>query len=89
MKNITIQTVKDDRRVISPVKEASWLSAIFGGMRITISKRPDDYFLQIVDEKEVFELTQEQLLQIIRFYADYSAAPDTIIRYKNKYHQVE
>jgi len=82
---------------ISSTKEAGFVSVAVDNIKITIdaydgssySGRPrEDSKMEIMDSKEVFQVTPEQLLQIIRFYVDYSASTDTITHYKNRFHYI-
>jgi hypothetical protein len=48
----------------------------------------EDCFIEIVDKKEVFNVTAEQLLHVIRHYIDYSPDRDVIPHTKNKFHYI-
>jgi len=92
---ITSQSLQSGR-ICNP-KPVGFASLDFDGIKITIDAYNDKYaearprencLITIVDEKEVFELEPETLLEIIRFYADYSASVEKINRYRNRYHYI-
>jgi hypothetical protein len=98
-KSIIIQTQNIEGRNISPLKPVSFCSLTVDNIKITIdayngsaySGEPrEDSLLTVVDEKEVFELTPERLMKIIRFYAQYAYENkgQEIVRYKNSYHYI-
>lgn len=98
MKAIHIQVQNIGSNNISPIKQVSWLSATMDNIKITIdaykggsgySGQPrENCLIELVDAKEVFELDAEQLLQIIRFYIDYSSGKDSVVHYRNKFHYI-
>jgi len=96
-KIIHLQTQNIIPGKISTIKEVSWLSLCFDNTRISIdayhgmgytAEPREDCHIEIADEKEVFNLTAEQLLRIIRFYIAYSTDKDAIPHTKNKFHYI-
>jgi len=96
-KSIYIQHQNIGGGTISVIKQVAWTSITFDNIKITIdaynglgySGEPrEDCLIELVDKKEVFNLTAEQLLRVIRFYIDYSADKDAIPHCKNKYHYI-
>jgi len=96
-KVIHLQTQNTEGGNISLIKQIGWVSLTFDNTKITIdaykgggySAEPrEDCFMEIVDEKEVFNLTAEQLLRVIRFYVAYSTDKDAIPHTKNKFHYI-
>ena len=94
-KIIHLQTQNIDSSRISTIKGVSWLSLCFDNTRISIdayngmgytAEPREDCFIEIADEKEVFNLTAEQLLRAIRFFIAFSVDKDVIPHTKNKFH---
>jgi len=95
-KAIRMQTQNVGFSNISNIKEFAWFSATFDNIKLTIDAYDGpsgpprtDCFMQIADEKEVYELTPEKLMEIIRFYADSFKDSKDIVRYRNRYHYIE
>lgn len=96
-KAIHIQMQNIGNNNIPPTKQIAWMSANFDNIKITVDaykggsgysgKPREDCLIEIVDSKEVFELTAEQLLNIIRFYVEY-ATRDDVVHYRNKFHYI-
>jgi hypothetical protein len=93
-KAIYIQTQPLDSPRISPVKEVGFIALNFDNIKLVIdgyngfpclNEPRTDSLVEIMDEKEVFQLLPETLLAAIRFYWTYNTAGNEIVRYKNKY----
>lgn len=96
-KVIKIQSQGVQSPAISPVKEIGWCAINLDGIKIVLdayngsgpSATPrTNSLVQIIDEKEVFEMTPEVLLQVVRFFKDYSAMGTDVISYKNMFHVI-
>lgn len=96
-KSISIQHQGINGGAISPSKIAGFVALFFDGMKIVVDAYNgngqayvprEKSLIQIVEKKEVFEMTSDQLLEAIKFYADYSEKnkENPIIRYRNKHH---
>ncbi|MBK5202142.1 MAG: hypothetical protein JJE45_00270 [Prolixibacteraceae bacterium] len=48
----------------------------------------EDCMVQVVDDRQVHELTAEQLLQAVKFYKAYHAMGKDVVCYKNVFHNV-
>ena len=92
-KSIKIQTQKSGTDNVSDIKHVSWLAINADDIRIVIDAYQGqgpaatprtDCFLQIVTDKEVFELTPETLIEVLRFRCNFAADQTTINRYKNR-----
>ena len=98
MKSIKLQCQRLGNNTIPPIKDVGWFSATVDNVKISIDAYKDgsgyagtprtDSLMEIADEREVFELTPEQLLHIIRFYVDYASDKDSVIHYRNKHHYI-
>lgn len=95
MKAIHLQTQKHDGGDISPAKKVNFVSLNFDNIRMTVNichpkirEITEFCTIEVVDDNDVFILTTEQLFKVIRFYMDYASGQDTIIRHRNKYHQI-
>jgi len=96
-KVIHLQTQNIGHGKISTIKEVSWLSMCFDNTRLSIdayngmgytAEPREDCHIEIADKREVFNLSAEQLLRIIRFYIAYSTDKDAIPHTKNKFHYI-
>lgn len=95
-KSIKIQTQKSRTDNVSDIKHVSWLAINADDIRIVIDAYQGqgtaatprtDCFLQVVTDKEVFELTPETLIALLRagvFLAQEYTGFDPINRYKNR-----
>lgn len=96
-KAIHVQTENPDTGVISSIKPYPWVSVTWDNTKMVIhaydgsgySAEPlEDCLVEIVDGKEVFCTTAEQLLHIIRFFIQYNSDKEAIIRFPNKFQHV-
>jgi len=80
--------------LISKINSVPWCSVTFDNVKIVIDAYKDgiepreDCKIEIVDSKDCYQLNSEQLLDAIRFYIAYSASPDAIIHFPNKFQYV-
>lgn len=96
-KSIKIQTQRTALDNVTDIKHIAWCAINVDDIRIVIDafngQRPEpqprlDSFLQVVTDKEVFELTPETLVEVLRFWCDYSAQQNIVNRYKNRQYLV-
>lgn len=96
-KSILITYQKVSGGNIPPYKPVGFVSLNFDNKKLTIdaydgigsSAKPREKCLIIVaDEKTVFEISSEALLDIIRFYIDYSDSSELVVHYRNKHHYI-
>lgn len=96
-KSIFIQSQNIKAGHISPVKAIGFLAVNIDGIKLTFdayngsgpaATPRTDSLIQIVDDREVFELTPAQLLDTIRFFKKYSEMGDDVVRFKNVFHVV-
>jgi hypothetical protein len=92
-KAIFLQTINDSG-LVSQIKQTPWCSVTFDNVKIVVDAYLDgiepreDCKIEIVDSKDCYQLNSEQLLDAIRFYIAYSASPDAIIHFPNKFQYV-
>ena len=96
-KQILIQTQGIKAPAISPQKPIGWCALNFDGIKIVIdayngsgatATPRTDSLIQIIDDKEIFEINAETLLSAIRFFAQYNAMGKDVVRFKNVFHVV-
>lgn len=96
-KAIHVQFQKIQAGHISPVKPVGFVAINIDGIKLTFdayngsgptATPRTDSLIQIVDDKDVFELTPEQLLFAVRFYNKYNAMGSDVVRFKNIFHVV-
>lgn len=94
-KAINIQFQKIQAGHISPIKPVGFVAINIDGVKLIFdayngsgaSATPrTDSLVQIVDDKEVFELTVEQLVFAVKFYNQYNAKGSDVVRFKNVFH---
>ena len=94
-KQILIQTQGIKAPAISPQKPIGWCALNFDGIKIVIdayngsgttATPRTDSLIQIVDDKEVHEMTAETLLTAIRFFERYNEMGSDVVRFKNVFH---
>lgn len=82
---------------ISSPRPVGFASMDFDGIKITVDAYNDKYkeaeprkqcLITVIDEKEVIEMDTETLMDIIRFYADYSQGKERIVQSRNRYHYI-
>jgi hypothetical protein len=96
-KQILIQTQNLDSPRITVAKPVGWCAINFDGIRLIIdgyngfpclNQPREDSMVQIVDDRQVHELTPEQLLEAVKFYKQYHAMGSDVVCYKNVFHNV-
>lgn len=94
-KVIHLQTQGIENSSIHLHKEIGFVSLCFDNVKITVDaykgfgfagEPREDSLIQVCDEKDVFEITAEQLLQIIRYYIQFHKPEDPIVHYRNSHH---
>ena len=95
MKAIHLITQNIGGGTIPPTRQVGFVSVTFDNVKMTIDAYNDgsnqprtDCLIELATEKEVFELTAEKLIEIIRFYQAYSAERTSLINYRNRYHYI-
>ena len=96
-KAIYIQSQNIQSGHISSVKDVGFIAINIDGIKLTFDayngSGPDatprtDSLIQIIDDREVFELTPAQLLDTVRFFNKYSEMGSDVVRFKNVFHVV-
>jgi hypothetical protein len=96
-KAIYIQSQNVQSGNISPIKPVGFISLNLDNIKITMdayngsgaSATPrTNSLIQIIDDKDVFEMTPETLLQVVRFFQKYSEMGSDIVSFKNIFHVV-
>jgi hypothetical protein len=96
-KQIIIQTQGVQSPIISQAKPIGWCALNFDNIKIVIdayngsgaSAIPrTDSLIQIIDDKEVHEMTPETLLTAIRFFERYNEMGKDVVRFKNVFHVI-
>jgi hypothetical protein len=96
-KAIHIQTQGIEGNTISPTRPVSFVCLHVDNIKLTIDAYKGsgysgdprvDCLMQLVDEREVIELTPELMMKAVRFFIEYNKAETSIIHHKNTYHYV-
>ena len=96
-KAIRIQSQNIQAGHISPVKSFGFVAINIDGIKLTFdayngsgptATPRTDSLIQIIDDKEVFELTPSQLLDTVRFFNKYAEMGKDVVRFKNIFHVV-
>ena len=96
-KAIYLQSQGIETGTITNVKPVRFVALNFDGIKITIDAYNDmfnnaepreDCMVQVVDDKNVHELTAEQLLEAVKFYKAYHELGNDVVAYKNIFHNV-
>ena len=94
-KTIRIQSQNIQAGYISPVKDVGFIAINIDGIKLTFdayngsgptATPRTDSLIQIIDDKEVFELTPSQLLDTVRFFNKYAEMGKDVVRFKNIFH---
>jgi hypothetical protein len=92
-KEMFIQTQGVEHRSISKVQSIGWMALHFDNLRLVIdayqgmgslAEPRKDSLIEVVSEKEVFQLTPEQLTAAIHYYWKYCDDGANITRYQNR-----
>jgi hypothetical protein len=82
---------------IAAPKPVGFVALNFDNMKVTIDAFQGSGFgymprekckIEIVDQKEVFELNSDTLLDMVRFFCAYAEEKDKVVRFPNKYHYI-
>lgn len=96
-KSIKIQTQPVRVGRISDVKEIGWCSINVDGIKMTFDAYNGsgptatpriDSSIEIVTDKEVFQLTPEYLVEAVKFFQKYGEMGKDVTRFKNVFHVV-
>ena len=96
-KSIKIQTQPVQVGRISDVKEIGWISINVDGIKMTIDAYSGsgptatpriDSSIEIVTDKEVFQLSPEYLVEAVKFFQKYNEMGKDVARFKNVFHVV-
>jgi len=96
-KQILLQTQNLTSPSISTVKAIGWCAINFDGIRLIVdayngfpvfNQPREDSMVMVVDDKNVHELTAEQLLEAVKFYKAYHELGNDVVAYKNVFHNV-
>lgn len=94
-KSILAQTQGVQSNSISPVKRIAWASLMFDDIKITVdaysgmgtlAEPRKDSLIEIITEKQVYELSPETLIKAIDYYYGINSHGSEIISYKNRKH---
>lgn len=96
-KSIKIQTQPIHVGRISDVKEIGWCSINVDGIKLTIDAYSGsgptaipriDSLVEIVTDKEVYQLTPEYLVEAVKFFEKYGELGSHVTRFKNVFQVV-
>lgn len=96
-KSILITTQGLNGGNIAPHKPVAFVSLNFDSCRLTIDAYNDCFrdaepreksLISLANEKTVYELTTEDLFEVLRFYSEYSADKSRITSFRNKHHYI-
>jgi hypothetical protein len=96
-KAIYLQTQGIQSGGISPVRPVGWLAINTDNIKIVIdayigsgdlAEPRENSLIEIIDDRNVFEMTPQTLLEAVRFYQKYGTMGSDVISYKNMFHAV-
>lgn len=96
-KSIKIQTQAVQTGHLSNLKEIGWISVNVDGIKLTIDAYSGsgpaaipriDSSIEIVTDKEVFQMTPEYLVEAVKFFEKYGELGSHVTRFKNVFQVV-